>query len=566
MPKRIFQAARMPTAVDLKDLTLGGQTTRSALEYQKRAMEWVEHLSARAAAQVDLHFPQDGFSINLFDCFRSELKAQGGQALANVERARSLKSASSNVFVHGGWLEPDPQRLNHILADKNRSRITRLIAQAQGLPTQIRQRLYRKKIQMQRKHEDRATQHTATLDPKKYPILALPREPAHIHDISPVEVALREDHGLELAYIAINRTLENLIHANSRMIFNIRGTGRFSADLFARLKTFVAVQGPKVPGFETLESLALTRTVLEVIRNNLIELDRFATGFVDILNQSNAKILIVGNPYTMEGRVAAVAAKARSVKVVASEHGTILFEDPNWQSCILDQVFVWGAPSKRSLLSCGVSEEQIVITGSARTDRIVEETKHGKSDQNPIILVASSGAGNQVSASEHRQFIETLFNAARKRPDIRWLIKLHKKDRPHFYLKGPSPKPENIELVQGEYKEQGKDIFHYLRRARALLTIYSTSALDAMLVDVPVMCFVLPNTTAEDRPQIEFIERGAIHPVNDASHLATIAQELWDGNLDERIHGQAKTYIQEHYANLGEAAHTIARHIFELTI
>jgi len=92
MPKRILKAARIPTAINLKASTAEIQASSSALEYQKRAMRWVNGLQDHPAAQEELTIRVGAISLNIFDALKSELKAKGGQALANVEVARALKT------------------------------------------------------------------------------------------------------------------------------------------------------------------------------------------------------------------------------------------------------------------------------------------------------------------------------------------------------------------------------------------------------------------------------------------------------------------------------------------
>jgi hypothetical protein len=537
-----------------------------ALSTQARYMDWLEELSSRAANLEELCLDVRGIKLNCLDILRSEIKVKGAESINNYHTAQALRATYPQ---HTLLLDPKSQTsrtlaLGRILAHQNPSLVSTVWANSQALPLRLKQRLYREKQYLLRKFADKQDALGKDESQSYCPIIAVPREPAHILDIEAVENVLKKKHGIVVKFIACNSALAGLLMNKDRPIHRLAGTHPYPRSYFRKLQDFVEANAYSIAGFEKDEARAMAQALLGVVKNNLPEILRFAHSFESLFLGQAPKLVMVGNPYTMEGRISTYIAQTRGSLVVAMEHGTIRAQDPNWKNCLLDEVYVWGEPSQRSLLQAGLRKEQIRITGSPRMDSIVKETKQSLTDENPYILVTTSAAGNQVNESEHRRFIEHLFLAVETNPKIQWLVKLHRKDKMSFYER-PDGLPSNMKIIRGEYGQQGKDIFHYLRRARALLTVISTSALDAMLVGVPVVTLEVRAQEGQTTNVIEFLEKGCTYKVSDGQELSQTCDALWCKTRDAQKAKIAQEYVEQHYSNLGQAAETIADRIHALS-
>jgi hypothetical protein len=180
------------------------------------------------------------------------------------------------------------------------------------------------------------------------------------------------------------------------------------------------------------------------------------------------------------------------------------------------------------------------------------------------VLVATSGPGDSVSFPQFQSFIRTLYDAADRTPDLSWLVKLHKKDREEHYQQIRPEGHPRVRLVRGEFQRDGLSIFDYLRSARALVTISSTAAVDAMAVDVPVIAVdVWP--PGKGLTGVEFLERGCTMSVRSAAELAEAANRAWAGQADPQVLEAARTYAAEHFANRGRAAQAVAEQLVSLS-
>jgi hypothetical protein len=557
--RRLFKPVKR---IDINQLKQEPGSSTDSVGTQNRYMDWLEILSSRSTNKSEFTLNVHGIELDCFDILRSEIKAKGAEAIDNFHTARALRAnyAQHTVLVDSSSQSAQTIALSQALADQDASLVSRVWSNSQALPLRLRQRIYREKQHLRRRLTE-----AQKVDAQKYcPIVAVPREPAHILDIEAVESVLNDKYGTQIKFVSCHSSLENLLRRKVRIIHVLTGAQPYPRAYFKMLESFVEANAYGIAGFEESETRVMARALLDVVKKNIPEILRFAHSFESLFHERAPKLVIVGNPYTMEGRISTYIAHAHNSLVVAMEHGTIRSQDPNWRNCTLDEVYVWGEPSRRSLLQAGLREEQIRITGSPRMDSIVTQTKESLTDEDPYILVTTSGAGNQVNETEHRKFIEHLFQAIDTHPQIQWLIKLHRKDKEVFYER-PEGLPANMKIIRGEYGQQGKDIFHYLKRAKALLTVVSTSALDAMLVDVPVVTLEVRAQEGQTSNVIEFLERNCTYKVKNGRELSEACHSLWQEQANGQIDEAAREYIQEHFFNLGEAAQTIADRIHTLS-
>lgn len=399
-------------------------------------------------------------------------------------------------------------------------------------------------------------------------ILMVPRMPGHLADQIPVARELRDHFGCRVRFVVVDRRLIGLIRAEGFDVGNLYDAGATWAPTVRReaVRTEAALDA-------VLDSPLRTTQIVERRREELFrQLARRIAheGFHDayraayciggLLDRLRPAAVVVGNPYTMEGRIAAQSARARGIGAYAVEHGSIFPDDPCWAEFSVDEVFVWGTPSRRALESCGVDSAKIVVSGGPRHDAVFREHAETASSRKAnIVLVAVSGPGDNVSLAEHQQFIELLYRAAERRPDLSWVVKLHRKDRPEFYYRAATPMPRNIQVVTADYRRDGRQIFEWLARAQALVTVSSTCAVDAMALNVPVVAVdVWPPGGGI---AAEFLHCGACRRVRTADELAIEIGRACEGSFDPATRAAADRYAAEHFANRGNAARTVAERI-----
>jgi hypothetical protein len=310
-------------------------------------------------------------------------------------------------------------------------------------------------------------------------------------------------------------------------------------------------------GFSARETRRLAHATRAVIRRDATTFWRTALGVETLVQESGARLLVVGNPCTIEGRAACLIARRRKLPVAGVEFGTVFAGDPRWYECPVDLMCAWGEPGRRAFVANGLPSERVVITGSALQDEMIARVPRKPAAERRVVLVATSGAGDKVTLDEHLRFIAVARQAAVELGDSRWIFKLHRKDRvEHYASLAGLP---NVEIVPAQSTRFGVDIYDYLALAGALVTVQSTSAIDAMVMKVPVVSVDVDRRQRHEGA--EFLRHTRV--VHDAEELVRALRAALAETFDP-IDESARDYLRRHFHHLGSACRVAASALEQL--
>jgi hypothetical protein len=221
------------------------------------------------------------------------------------------------------------------------------------------------------------------------------------------------------------------------------------------------------------------------------------------------------------GRAALAACRAEGVPSVAVQHG-ILYpgyysyrHDADEADCPLpDRTAVFGEAARRLLLALGrYPAEALVVTGSPKFDELLLS---GRGRDRAALRAGWGVAPGEkllVVASRHRAIREThqsigsafpgLLRAVESLPGVRCLVKPHPAE--------PAGAYEDDRRAAGATRTRvlppGADLVELLLAADALVTVESLSAVEALVLDRPVVVLNMPTNLRE------LVEAGAARGV-----------------------------------------------------
>ena len=552
---------RQYQTTSLSDISKLGQHDE-ALCIQTSALNWFDQLSELQPESLPLSLTVNGIRIDCVAALRSELKMNGAQTLRAIQSANLFTASSNRLPILKPSLDfQNMSRIADILNNIRPSVEGKIYSRTLDTLHVSRQSLYLSKVFIRQQLKKNDTKVFRNLRNESVNILMIPKEPTHVVDLSVIENELLKRDGITVEYLVVTDKMQDLLNGRDRILHKMTKHFLFPWSDYKKMKKFIRTRGGELTQFSIIENLALSRCMLDTLRSNLIHILRLAHHLFKIVEKRKPKVIMVGNPMTMEGKVATMIAKAFDTPVAALEHGTIRSDDPVWKNCLLDKFLVWGEPSKQSLLKAGFREAQIQIVGAPRMDAVLQSFKFNYSKAKKFVLVATSGPGNQVSEPDHIKFIKALRESVSESPHLNWVVKLHRKDKKAYYLQDGTL-PSNMRLIEADYKQQGIDIFTYLRDAFALLTISSTAALDAMLVNIPVITFDLKPEQSESG--IEFIDTGSTFRVSNSFELLKTTNQLHQKDSSTSVQATANEYIRRHYYYRGKAGSEAAEAIVHL--
>jgi hypothetical protein len=548
----------------------------SPIYFQQRANCWLSALRKEARNRSLIPILVGSVQLDVLDVLRSEMIIRNALGLANLRLAEALliRFPQGRIVVDEKVTDFSVCDLARFVENGNEYRIKPQRHECRSLAA-FHLQLYKAKVSLFRLGTSLLDRELKTAPSLHGSVLAIPRLPGHLSDILPVAHQLRNRHGVETVFGLVDRGMEKEVKQDGFETVNLlsvsgKDEGNSEALISATLSQFSkllkeCLEADLECEFRETEIKALSYITEAVLKSSFRHLVRVSLAIEKLVKTYQPSLIFASNHYTLEGRLAVNIARARQIPSASIEHGTIYQNDPMWAECGLDMMCVWGQPSRRALLSCGLSDQQIVVTGGPRFDEVKNGVPGGNKtgeSQHYNVLVATSGPGDKVSLEEHKGFIRLLYAAASLTPNISWVVKLHKKDRSGFYQEiAPEFSGARVEIIQGERQRFGPDIFSFLASARAMVTICSTSALDAMLVGVPVISVAVNSNKVKG---LEFLDGGRTIEVKSGAELAAAVLKIWNDGADLRIAEAARVYIAEHCANLGKASQDVADRMFAL--
>lgn len=324
----------------------------------------------------------------------------------------------------------------------------------------------------------------------------------------------------------------------------------------------------------TVPRIAADRDIEPVVRNTVIELLPLVSEAIAnahaALDAFGARLLVVGNDLTTEGRAGCRVAWLRGTPTAMFMHGSITGDPLQALHCV-DRILVYGNVHRDELAQRGFPHDRIVVCGAPSLDNRPRQTgrvnaqlreRLGLQPGDPWILVTTSGPGHRISLAHHQLVIENLARLNAAMPTTPVVVKLHRKDRAEHYQQVLQNSVGRKLIVVGENTPgYPNDIFEWLGGCPVVLTGASAVAVEAMLMDVPVVTMDFRNEIHE----VDFILAGATTHIRSGEALVEAVSAILAGQApsnEARLRVQA--YLEESFCALdGRSANRAAQSLIE---
>ena len=275
-----------------------------------------------------------------------------------------------------------------------------------------------------------------------------------------------------------------------------------------------------------------------------------------IVSRMRARLIVVGNDIITEGRTAALCARRDGVRTASLCHGT-LTGDPLTPGIVVDRFLAYGESDGRYLVQGGADLARVTVVGAPYLDavdtqrRATPESLRRRLRLRPDrrwLLVATSGPGSSVSHAHHQQVVGAVTRVSAKLSSVDMVAKLHRKDDPEAYHAAQSSEPSSrLQIVVHGARGYPTSILDWLPGCSALLTGASTSALEAMVMGVPVITIDLAGELAG----VNFIDAGVtLHVTNERELEAAIRRVVDEPTSLGDLRGRAARFVSEIYGAL----------------
>jgi hypothetical protein len=287
------------------------------------------------------------------------------------------------------------------------------------------------------------------------------------------------------------------------------------------------------------------------------------------LDAFRPKVLVVGNDVTVEGRAGCRVAKARGVPTAVFMHGSIGGDALQRRHCA-DRLLVYGKTQCRVLAQLGFGDDRVIACGAPNLDQRPRQTgrihpelqqRFGLRPDEPWILVATSGPGHRISHAHHQQVIDELAALGRALPAVPLVVKLHRKDQLAYYDAALKNCGGKMLVVADRTPGLPVDIFDWLQGCCLVLTGASAVAVEAMLLDVPVVTMDFRDEVHD----VDFIDAGATVHVRTGDSLVREVRTILESGASDTILSRVRGYLEDTFFALdGHSSQRGARALHEL--
>jgi UDP-N-acetylglucosamine 2-epimerase len=284
------------------------------------------------------------------------------------------------------------------------------------------------------------------------------------------------------------------------------------------------------------------------------------------IDQFKPKVLVVGNDLTLEGRTQCMVAAKHRLATACIMHG-IVSGEPFQAKHVANAVIVYSKRMRQELIGLGEKPERIRVCGSPSLTKRKHQTgvAHpaikrflGLEEEKPWVLLATSGPGHSVSTAHHKRLIAAVMRLSVQMPNVKFVAKLHPKDRLDYYHEAQRSLPESKLMIVPPKSSLGRLEFdEWLQGCTAIITGGSAAAIDAMLKNVPVISIDL----ADELLGIAFIEYGATVHVRSEEDLSLAMTSVLSFSERSAVAlARAKEFVLESFQELDGNPSMVAAH------
>jgi UDP-N-acetylglucosamine 2-epimerase len=212
---------------------------------------------------------------------------------------------------------------------------------------------------------------------------------------------------------------------------------------------------------------------------------------------------------------------------------------------------------------------RVVVCGAPNLDNRPRQTglihpllqaRLGLQPGRPWILVATSGPGHRISHKHHQIVIENLARLSAELADVPVVVKLHRKDRLEYYQQTLQKRRHRLILVREESSGFPRGIFEWLTGCSVVLTGASTVAVEAMLMDVPVVTMDF----CQEIRGVDFIDCGATTHVQTLDALSEAVRRCLGSGTSTTAQAVRKYLAEAYFALDGRSSDRAAASLLEM--
>ena len=307
----------------------------------------------------------------------------------------------------------------------------------------------------------------------------------------------------------------------------------------------------RIVQYDDVPLLPVFKGVFACLCQKLRELIEEIEGFYRVLEkESPAVVVTLGDELEAEKALVCLA-NIYGIPTLSLQHAVIA-NPYRLLPLVSEKIALWGPSSKDLLIKYGISTSRLIVTGAPRYDFLFnkdEENKRVSIDIKPQIGLKQQErfiilATEPYRLLENARVIEILRKILTRIDNLRLVVKVH----PAGSLKG-----YRRLINRNKWKDvivvKNVPIYDLIRSGEMVITVYSTRAVEAIILDKPVVIFNM----FDEASTIPFVSSGAAIGVRRPEDLGRVIKEvIKNENLRKGLTENRGKFITE-YLYLADA-------------
>jgi len=276
--------------------------------------------------------------------------------------------------------------------------------------------------------------------------------------------------------------------------------------------------------------------------------------------------------FSTKNTVFAVLGKKYNIRTLMFQHGfhgNTVKNPVQYSPGFSDEIIVWGEDTKKHIRPICGADHKVYALGSPRHDKIVKDYvnkprkkefyKNLNIDYKKMTVVFFSQTHAIDRGYPRERYIKPIFALDKLyniyKDDINLVIKLHPAETKKYYREYME-NIKNVKIIKNEIS-----LYELLSHTDISLSVGSTTTLESMIFRIPVLQLGLSEhgVSGED-----MYKSGATLLIEDNNQLIQMMREIIDGNFDmNKYLKEQRVYLERNYANLGNAADEIIKHLIK---
>jgi hypothetical protein len=314
--------------------------------------------------------------------------------------------------------------------------------------------------------------------------------------IQPIVEKVFKEEKANIIFFNINfRVFERYIKKNYpiSMFFEFKTKKDIRKIIMKNQKKFISIWN-KLINDEEFKNKFFYRNIFlwDIIKEKLkyFWTKRFKWGIKNIeiikqmMREHNVKATLVWHDFLEPGRTMVSVSNQLNVSSILIQDGIYAGRIGVSERLYADKVAVWGQATKDRLIKRGNLKSKIFVTGNPAYDKLINMVTKPKESKEKIIVFATQMIDyySTIITDTNEEIIDSLYFAIKRIPNTKLLIKVHPGEKVKKYkdlIRNKNYK--NIQVIKKV------DLFDILKKCSVLVTHSSTVALEAMIVNKPVI-------------------------------------------------------------------------------